>query len=366
MAGIKMAIRDYIRKNQKYLHLIVVIIICVYALYLRADSRASGKLWTDERVQIERMDRPLVEFLRYIPVHQYCGYLAGDYYLVYPFVRIFGPNNKWGLAIPHIISTILGFWLLYLICKRYFKTIWGYLITFTVVCFNHTLLQHAFEIRRYAVLPTLALGCLYFSLRLLDRDITVKKKWAIGTFFVLTIWFDVYGVLMVGLSLIFSLLSKLRDPSFDRIAKHVFKFIFLVFCLAMPLWFFSIFGPHSSFGSLDPFQYIYNPLTNTIGFLKAVFANLIGYRYKQLYLLLIGVIFPFIIPQKQRFQQIAFLFIMVFIPVGLILIIDVITKYWFMQRQFIWVMPFFAFFLGWAWNSAIVYLKEKISRVKHV
>lgn len=361
-----MAIRDYIRKNQKYLHLVVVIIICVYALYLRGETRASGKLWTDERVQIERMDRPLVEFLRYIPQHQYCGYLAGDYYLVYPFVRIFGPNNKWGLAIPHIIFTILGFWLLYLICRRYFNTVWGYLITFSVVCFNPTLLQHAFEIRRYAVLPTLALACLYLAFKLVDQNIkmSLKKKWLIGTFFVLTVWFDVYGVVILCLPLLFALLTKIKDPAFKLIIKDTIKFMAIVLAIAMPLWFFSIFGPHRPPDPWDPFQYIPNPLTNIIGFLKAVFANLIGYRHKQLYILLLGVILPMIIPYKKRFQQIAFLIIMVFIPVGVILSVDVMTKYWFIQRQFIWVMPFFAFFLGWVWDSVICYTTKFIRRNK--
>jgi len=362
-----MAIRDYIRKNQKYLHLAVVIVICVYALYLRADARASAKLWVDEQVQIERMDRPLVEFFRHIPDHQYCGYLAGDYYLVYPFVRMFGPNNKWGLAIPHIISTILGFWLLYLICRRYFKTVWGYLITFTVVCFNPTLLQHAFEIRRYAVLPTLALACLYLAFKLVDQNIkmSLKKKWLIAAFFILTIWFDIYGVVILCLPLLFALLTKRGDSEFSTITKHTIKFMSIVLCLAMPLWFYSVFGPHAKFGSMNVFLYIPNPLLDIVGFLKGIFANLVGYRHKPLYLLLIGLLFPFLIPDKKRFQQIAFLFITVLVPIGLIFVIDLITKYWFIQRQFIWVMPFFAFFLGWSWDSAIHYLGKKMSRSKN-
>ena len=133
----------------------------------------------------------------------------------------------------------------------------------------------------------------------------------------------------------------------------------IVFCLAMPLWFYSIFGPHAKLPPLNVFLYIPNPLLDISGFLKGVFANLVGYRYKQFYLLLAGLLFPFLIPDKKRFQQIAFLFIMVFIPIGLILIIDIVTEYWFIQRHFIWVMPFFALFLGWSWESFILYITEK-------
>jgi len=361
-----MAVLAYFKKHRNKIYPLLVIIICIYALYLRAEWRAGCKLWIDERVQIERMDKPFWDFVRAIPEHQYCGWLAGDYFVTWPFARLF-PNNKWGIGIPHIISTILGFWLLYLICKRYFKSIWGYLITFTVVCFNQTLLQHAFEIRRYAILPTLALGCLYLAFKLVDQNIRmrVRNKWITGIFFALVVWFDIYGIVILFLPVLFALSTKRRNPAFAVIVKHTIKFMAVIICVTMPLWLYSVFGPHNTFGVYDPFEYIPNPLQDTIGFLKGVFANLIGYRYKILYVLLAGVIFPFILPYKKRFQQIAFLLILVFIPLGVILTVDVIKKYWFIQRQFIWVMPFFALFLGWSWESAISYVKGKIIRGKN-
>ena len=354
-----MFLKHYIKTGQKYFRPFIVVVISVYALYLRLVKLAHHKFWVDEEFQLSLMQGSFLDLLKAVPRAEYCSYLSGDYYLIYPFFKIFS-YNKWGLAIPHIIVTILGFYLLYLICKRYFKTIWGYLITFSVVCFNGTLINHATEIRTYAVLPTLALATFYFSQQLVDQNINmnIKKKWAIGAFFVLVIWFHAYGIAILSLPLIFSLLTKWKDKSFVIILKHTVKFLSVVFLVAMPLWIYSVFGPHYVWqtSNINTFQYIPNPLENMIGFSKAILGNLVG--YKRLYFLLIAAIFPFIIPYKKRFQQMSFLIIAVFIPIGLILLVDIITKYWFLQRQFIWTMPFFAFFLGWSWDSFFEYVSS--------
>ncbi len=350
-----------IKDRKKYLPLFVVAIISIYALYLRLQRLAGHTFTPDEWAQIYFINRPFLDLLKNIPNFEFCSYTTfGDYFLTWPFFKIFG-DNKWGLAIPHIIATVLGFYLLYLICKLYFKTIWGYIITFVIVCFNATLIIHATELRPYAILPTLALATFFFSRLLVEQpDISIKKKWLLGAFFVLAIWTHVYGIAMFFLAVTFNLLSKLYDKSFKAILKTNMRLFFIVLCIAMPLWFYSVFGPHKpipAFYGPVMFAHIPNPVIDIIGFLKAIFGNLMG--YKKLYLLLVSIIFPFIIPCKDRFKQVAFLFIMVFLPILLILLADLKSKYYFVQRQFIWVMPFFAFFMGWTWESLIVYIYEK-------
>src|SRR3989338_1860873 len=224
----------------KYLRSAIIFFVCAYGLYLRIASLATRKLSKDELFQLSTMTDSFKKLLENVVQFEFCSYLSGDYYLVYPFFKIFG-YNKWGIAIPHMIATVLGFYLLYIICKRYFKTTWAYIITFTIVCFNATLIYHALEIRTYAVLPTLALACLYLCLKLVDENInmSVKKKWAIAALFIAVIWFHVYGILIVLVSALFSLLSKVKDASFKIILKYTLKFLFFVFFLAMPLWIIS-------------------------------------------------------------------------------------------------------------------------------
>jgi len=194
----------------KYWRGLTVLLICIYAMYLRLMHLAHRTLWMDEYYQLSAMKGTFIQLLKNLPQHAFTSYLNGDYYLIYPFFKIFG-FNKWGLAIPHIIATILGPIFLYFICKQFFKTFLGYLITFSIFCFNATLIWHAAEIRTYAVLPTLALMSLYFSQKVTDQNVkmSIKTKCAIGAFFVMMIWFHVYGIVMFFLTFAFTVINKL-------------------------------------------------------------------------------------------------------------------------------------------------------------
>jgi len=346
----------------KYWRGLTVLLICIYAMYLRLIHLMQHKLWQDEYYQLGPMQGTLLELIKALPKHEHTSYLSGDYFLIYPFFKIFA-FNKWGLAIPHIIVTIVGLVFLYLICKRFFKTSLGYLITFSIVCFNAILILHATEIRTYAVLPTLALMALYFSNKVVDQNVkmSVKTKCAIGAFFVMVIWWHVYGVLIFFLPFAFEVMNKLMNKqdgeSIPIILKDMFKFACIIICIAMPLWLYSVFGPHLAVKNADGtgimggnvFQFIPNPLENMVGFLKGVFGNLMGYN--KLYFLLAGVIIAPFVPYKNRIQQTLFVMVTVLIPIGLILMMDIVSDYWFLQRQFCWVIPFFAIYIGWIWDS---------------
>lgn len=349
---------------RRYFTAFIVICISGYALYLRILRIAGHTDFSDDELfQIAiATNRSFLQFLKALQLYEFCSFISGDYYLTWIFFKLFS-YNIWGLTLPHLIATILGFYLLYLVCKLYFKTIWSYIITFTIVCFNFTLMDHVRVIRTYAVLPTLALGAFYFSQLLVENvEMGIKKRCLIGAFFVFIIWFHVYGILILLLPFAYSLLAELHNKSFKVIFKKNVKFISIVLFIAMPLWLYSVFGPHQSYRGGDPaeitFAHIPNPLDDTIGFLKAIFGNLMG--DKRLYPLLISIVFPFIIPFRDSYKQIGFLFITVFLPIILILHADLITRYYFLQRQFIWTMPFFALFMGWVWESFFIYIKEKL------
>lgn len=350
--------RYYFKKLKNYYRGLIILGICTYGLYLRVEMRTS-KLWVDELWQLGNMHLSFIDFVKSMPQVEHSGYIALDFYLIYPFFKLFA-YNKWGLAIPHILSTIIGFYLLYLICKLYCRTIWGYVITFSIVCLNANLIIHSFEIRSYAILPTLALAAFLLSQKLIEENFSMntKKKWAIGAFFVLVIWSFSYGILMLAMILFFFLLNKRRDVNFNTIFKNTSKLLFFVLLVAMPLWIYSIFFAHLSYhGGRDVFQFIPNPLEDSIGFLKGIFGNLVG--CKKLYFLLIGLFFPLVLRYKERFKQLGFLLILVAIPIELLLIGAMRAQYWFIQRHFVWVMPLFALFLGWSWDSLICYMQDK-------
>lgn len=347
---------------KKYYTELMVAGICAYGLYLRASWRAANELWHDEKWQIIYMHLPFIDFVKSMPKVEHSGYIALDFYLIYPFFQLFG-KNEWGLAIPHIVFTVAGLYLLYRICKIYCSTILSYVIVFSIVCLNKTLVIHSFEIRSYAILPTLALGAFLLSRQLVDENVamSLKKKFLIGLFFVLVIWSFAYGIVMLGMILLFFLFNKRADSRFSLIFRDVTKLMAVVLAIAMPLWIYSIFFAHLAHHHVENvFHYIPNPLVNPVGFLKAIFGNLVG--VKALYFLLAGVFFPLLLPYKARYAQLGLLFLLVFIPIGLLMIAAMKAQYWFLQRHFIWVMPFFALYLGWAWESAFLYITDKVKR----
>lgn len=353
--------KTYSKTANKYLIPIAVLIISIYGIYLRLAKLSRHTLWNDEYYQLNQMLGSFGDLLNSLRYGEYCSYLSGDLYLTYPFFKIFY-YNKWGLAIPHIIATIAGFYLLYLICKRYLKTIWGFSITFMVFCFNVNLVEHATEIRTYAVLPTLALGVFYSLSLYIESDLTLErtKKIIMGGFFILVIWFHVYGILIVLSLLSFHLLAAREEKHFSSVLKKTSRFIFVVLCIAMPLWLYSVSGPHLDPRqyNIDVFYFIPNPFKNLSGFLKGVLGNLVGFR--KFYFLLIGLVFPFLFPYKERVKQVYSLIFAILMPISLIFLFDLKNKYWFIQRQFIWVMPLFAFFLGWSWESFLMFWTQKI------
>lgn len=332
-----------------------VTIICVYAFYLRIRHLYFRELWVDEIYYLHPATRnTFFEFLQAIPRTGSGSYLSGDLLLYYPFFKIFS-YNKWGLAIPSIVATVVGFYLLYRICQRYFKSIFAYLITFLIVCFNATMINHATEIRTYAILPAIALGTFYFMQKIADSEFRLKLPARIGAIalFALVIWFHVYGIFMYMSCFLFTILSRYEKRSFKALVKNGILFTCGVLCLAMPLWIYSVFGPQLyDKASIDPFYYFPNPLYDTFGFLKSVFCNLIG--FKLLYFVLLGTFIPFFFSYKERTKQLMFFLLIVAAPIGLILLSNIIRHFWFLQRQFIWVMPFFAFYLGWVWDSFII------------
>lgn len=348
---------------------LLVILISQYAIYLRFVRLANRDLWNDEIFQFNNIAGHLKPFWANVP------YISGDhttfpgeYVLTYPFVQWFG-LNKWALAVPHIIITILGFYFLYKLCSRYFKTTLGYIVAFTIVCLNVNLIFHSFEFRPYAVLPTLALGAFYFSHLIVTQYAYISriKKMLIALFFIVGASYHAYGIIIFTLPAIYVMTTIGNGRLREVVSKGFLKFFVVVFFIATLLW--GWFASNNSFGIssnkvqqsiVDPFQFMPNPLVNTAGFLKSVLGNLIG--HKGLYFLLAGMVTAFLLPHRQRFHQFIFLLFLIVFPIGLIFLADVMSSYWFVQRQFVWVMPLFAFLVGWCCDSTVLFLQERCKK----
>ncbi len=348
----------------KILCSLAIIAVCVLGLYFRYYALESRLLWDDEINQLGHMKGSLVAMMDSISKIEYFSLLAGDFFLIYPFFKWFG-FNKWGLAIPHILSTLIGFYLFYLAAKIYLKSSVGVLVSFVILAFNATLIWHSFEIRVYSVLPTLALACFLGAryLVLYIHAMTWRSNALLLVLFLVTIWFHVYGIMIVAV--MFAWQWAEHPELFLKNLPRLFYFVLALGLLAAPVWVYSVFiqhadpateynfktQTHSADVHRDVAAYIPALMNNPVGFFKAVLGNLMGCR--PLYVLYFGFLAWFLIDAKQKTKQITMLAIVVVVPIALIYAMDLMKSYWFLQRQFIWVIPFFAIVVGWCWESAL-------------
>lgn len=339
----------------------ITIIFVIWGIYLRFCGLARRELWNDETYAFPWLSGPLKPFWQRLSYGAELTSFPGHYLTTWPFIQIFG-LNKWGIMIPHIIATFIGFYLLYLICRRYLRSSVSYAVVFGLACFNPELIFHSFEFRPYSVLATLSLAVFYFSDTLIcqKHQLGRGRKFWIGVLFIFTVFYHAYGAMILFFITVFFAMKEMAVRSFKEILADSWRFYILVSLIALPvfLWYAmgsSVVATKLSLG-IDTFQFIPNPLVNLVGFLKGVFCNLTGDR--RLYFLCAGIIFSFLIPHKNRMIHIGFLLILVLIPIQIILLSDLNQNYWFLQRQFIWIMPLFIFFLGWCWDSVIIQIRD--------
>jgi len=351
----------------------IAIGISVWAFYLRYQNLASRELWNDELYQLEMTLGELKPFWReQISVGDLSSF-PGDYVLTWPFVHLFYPN-KWLMAIPHMISTVIGFFLLYHLCKKSYKTIWGYLIAFLIVCHNENLIFHSFELRPYAVLPTLLLASFMISEKLFlhFERFGLTKKIFTALFYSLTIWFHAFGVLIVFFPIVFHLLSNKWDYFFkDRSGQRIFRFILIVMTVSIPIWYWFATGnpfhlsPERHYlQGIHTFAVISNPIDGFWRFFnRTVLYNLVG--FKPMYFLLGALALFIIVPFANKLKKLSFFLIMILLPIETILFAALLNHYWFLVRQYVYLVPVFALFLGGLWDACFDYyinaFKQKIS-----
>ena len=344
---------------------LVVSLIVIYALYLRFQVLAGRDLWNDEVFQLRHTVGAFKPFWQRFSYGDMTCF-PGDYLLTYPFVVVFN-DNKWGMAIPHMLATALGFYFLYKICQKYYRTIWGFVVAFLIVSFNQHLIFHSFELRPYAVLPTLALLSMYFADMLVNRfeELGQGKKAAIGALFVGMIWFHALGILIVFFPLLYFLLVKKGETKGGKTVGDILKFLSIVFLIAMPVWaWYALGNPLGESKAVfqakgvHSFSFMMNPLDNFGTFYNYIISyHLIG--YKRFYFLLGAFALIVFVPYGEKMKKIGFFLVMIVLPIMTILVASLFQGYWFLMRHYVYTMPLFAFFLGWLWDSSLHYYLEK-------
>lgn len=352
---------NFIKNNCRIL---IALFFTIFGLYLRFKQLAGRQLWTDELWQLEKTIGPFKPIWQRLIVTDFTSF-PGAYLLNYPFVKFFG-TNKWAINIPNYFITFFGFYFLYLICQKYLKTFWGYLIAFLIICINPHLIFHSFEFRPYAVLPTLSLASFYFAEMVVsERQLPILKKILIGTFFIFAIIYHVFGLMIVGLCLLYFIIIEANKSSYKEVIKRLMPFLLPAGLLGFLLfiWFTSgTIWEEVQKGNWQTFDYYPDPVNDFVHFIRQVSFNLMAQKHYGQKHLALGIWIILLFPHKDRFKQAGFFLLMILLPIVLILALAIYEKYWFLDRQLIWIMPLYAFFLAWCWDSIIIYAQKKIKK----
>jgi 4-amino-4-deoxy-L-arabinose transferase-like glycosyltransferase len=346
-------------------------LISIFGLLARFRAFWNKSFWNDEAYQLAKIKEVFRPFWNWNFYGDFTVF-PGDYVLTYPFVQLF-PTNEWGLRIPHVIATLLLFPAFYFLCRRHLKTWGGFVIAFLLLAFNATLINHSFEFRPYAVLPVLAVTVLFFIERLVV-DLHQYSRWQrgwIALFLIFVAGFHAYGIFMIFLSFLLSLFVSLEKNSFQKIFERVGSYVgvVLVMCFLVWLWYaigskvtFKISADRFAGTDIHTFRFIPHPLQDLTGFLKGIVGNLTGNKY--MYVLLLGLSGLFAVQNKETGFQWRMLMYLIIIPLFLMLILSMMGGYYFLQRQFIWVMPFWALLLAKQWDIFFIRLMSS-SGIRH-
>lgn len=341
------------------MRLMIVVLISLVALFIRFDTFINrGGLLGDERTQYE-----LVREIKFLPVWRNdiafddVTTFPGHYLFLYPFIKSIDIDS-FAVRFPAIVMQFLFFVLFYLCCNTIFKTVWGFLIAFLIVSFNVTLINHAFELRPYSSLPTFALFSFYCSDLIIRQKIKLHWMWKILILilYMFMASFYAYAIFFILLPAVYQLISN-KIYKLNDLQLFDYRFLFMTIIASLFVWGWYMTGfmlgsltgrGHLAIVGLDTFQHIPNPFVDVLGFLKSIIGNLIG--RKELYVLLMGFIYVYFMPKLERTKHVQFFVFLVLTPLVLMCLASVFAKYVFIQRHFIWVMPFFAIVIGWQWD----------------
>ena len=293
----------------------------------------------------------------------------GHYLFLYPFIKNYDIHN-FVIRTPPLTMQILVFILLFFACRPFYKTWLGFAVAYTIVALNTTLTIHAFELRPYSVLPTLALISFYYADLIIRQDVRllITQKILCTFLYVFICAFYAYGIFIAILPILYQwIANQCWKPevrrSFD--CNFLGKLVLISFCVwgwyaGGMIWKYIQRDSAMVLSGYNTFAYIPNPATDCIAFIKSVFGNLMG--RKELYILLIGFGFIPFLERKERLQMIAFFIVLVVLPVGLSCLLSVTAHYAFLQRHFSWAIPFFAVFIGWLWDNFLIHRLSKQNR----
>ena len=203
-------------------------------------------------------------------------------------------------------------------------------------------------------------------------------RYALGMFVLVNI--HNYGLLMLIAGLSFCVTVRMIESGASvskgfgaNPYRHIFfPFLGVVF-LSIPLWYIflntpivkSMDGSTFQYAGLTVRSYVHEWIKPGIKGLSQVIALYYGFKPFRILLLTTAVIGTFYFLVKKKWAAILFPVAWVAGPTGAIYFADLYLGYWFIQRQFLWVMPFWAVYNAVCFIVCLGLIKQLVGRLSH-
>lgn len=346
----------------------LIVIFCVFLYYRLAYRIASAKYVGDEFFTIQNLNYPWhTYFFKILPSMEY--HYPGTYLLIYPLGQL--STNPYFLFLPFLAISVAFYLLLAKIdwwrlfnFKQEVSVFpqWINVIACGLIAVNQTQHIHSFEMRPYSTLSLLALLALWCTW-VIFHGRSFKWRYVFGLSAILL--FHNFGILMIFLSAfyltVYFFLGSNPKNRFKNIVKRLkipFQTIVVASLISFPLIFFYFQGGHSHLlntGLAKKSEKLVNFDRNTHEFIQQgwrgfeqVAALCYGFSGKQRmlrgYVVALMFLGSLVIIFKKHWAALSFLVIFVATPLIVIYLSALYSGYWFIQRQFVWVMPFWALY----------------------
>ena len=349
---------NYYEKIQR---LCLIVFFGVF-LYLRFHWRVSNlELVGDELALIKATQMKFFYFLtHYAGTSEY--HLPGSFLLVYGMAHWIG-NGLLVVSIPFYLISSAAYWLIALINWRRILDLnelkdhlagWINVIACILITYNSSQIIHSFEARPYSTLTLLSLLALWLSWAAYSAQ---KFQFRHLVSFVSIAIFHNFGLLMLLISGGYWILRELvscdrkigglrnaigKSLAFAKVYSvgSVLSMAFIAFfILKSPI--FSLANTTVSFGR-NTFEYIQSGWRGAIQ-VVAIYYGFFGWLKLLRFLLLLclagGTVW---LVHRKKWVALISPLVLVILPTFIIYGSAVLSNYWFIQRQFVWVMPYWA------------------------
>ena len=354
----------------KRYHVAQLILLALYFfvyLYLRIQFRGNLAFLGDELFMSANMKQDLYTYLtKALPSVEY--HLPGSFLLAYPIAH-WVSTDRFILFLPYLTLAAILYWMLAFIDwwkvlglkeEKGNWTQWTNVVACFLLTHNVHNQLHSVECRPYSTLSLLSLSAFVLVWRLMYAQ---RFRWRYVAGVAAISLFHNFGILMISLAVSYVAFRQFvvcrtgdwrsRVLSVWKRSRVLSRSILFGFVIALPcVWYYcshapmfvntsSAKGAASSFGR-NTHEYI-RPGWEGAEQVFSIYYGLAAKMKKiRKYFVICFFVATVLFLRRKEWACVTFPLVFVIAPTLLIYVFALRSNYWFLQRQFVWVMPYWA------------------------